>query len=199
MRLYGWTADGWVALAGAAVAENEWIDWNASIDFSASPVTVTYGIGGTVLSNATSGATALRVAGSPTSLRAVRYVGNGVVDDFRGVYYEPVTIVRIREPVYAEGGAGPISFGTKNGARVMNLAVSTEGQPSDAQYAAFTCKTLSADDADWTAAAASRAASRSEIAAGAVVLDLPATGETLFVKLVVSDRTIAKGTKLSEL
>jgi len=199
VRLYGWTADGWVALAGAAVAENEWIDWNASIDFSASPVTVTYGIGGTVLSNATSGATALRVAGSPTSLQAVRYVGDGVVDDFRGVYYEPVTIVRIREPVYAEGGAGPISFGTKNGARVMNLAVSTEGQPSDAQYAAFTCKTLSADDADWTAAAASRAASRSEIAAGAVVLDLPATGETLFVKLVVSDRTIAKGTKLSEL
>ena len=200
VSLYGWTANGWVALAGAPVAENEWVDWNASIDFSASPVTVTYGIGGTVLSNATTGATALPVAGSPTSLRAVRYTGNGVVDDFRGVYYEPVTIVNILEPVFAEGAAGgPISFVTEGGARKMSLAVSTEGQPATTQYAAFTCDSLDAGDSQWTAAEKSRVATSAEIAAGAVNLKVPASGDTLFVRIVAADHTIAKGTKLSDL
>ncbi len=200
VSLYGWTAGGWVRLAGAPVAENAWTDWNAAIDFSASPVTVTYGIGGAVLSNAVTGATALPVAGSPTSLRAVRYVGNGAVDDFRGVYYEPVTVVAIREPEYAENAAsGPLSFAVRNGRRVMQLAVATSGQPVDAQYTAFTCKELDPDDAKWTAAAASRAASSTEIGAGAILLDVPEGDGSLFVKIVVSDHSIPKGTKLSDL
>ena len=138
------------------------------------------------------------MAGSPTSLRAVRYVGDGVVDDFRGVYYEPVAVVSIREPVFADV-ASPLSFATVDGAQRLRLSVSVADQPADAQYAAFVCKTLSPDDGDWTAAADSRAASRSEIASGAIILDLPADSPALFVKLVVSDRTIPAGTKLSEL
>ena len=200
VRLYGWTADGWTALAGAPVAENEWIDWNATIDFTASPVTVTYGIGGVALSDAATGATALRVAGSPTSLRAVRYVGDGVVDDFRGVWYEPVAIVAIRAPEFAEAApGGPLSFVVKGGRRVMQLVVSTADQPADAEYAAFVCETLSPDDKDWIAVDDSRAASQDEIAAGAVSLDVPADARALFVKLVVADHPIAEGTKLSEL
>ena len=199
LALYGWTADGWVALAGAPVAENEWIDWNATVDFTASPVTVTYGIGGTVLSNATTGATALPVAGAPTSLRAVRYTGNGLVDDFRGVYYEPVAIVSIREPVFATTAGAPVSFRVEDNAPLLSLSVSVEGQPSIAQYVAFTCPTLSNDDREWTAAADSRPATAAETAAGALRLDVPASADTLFVKLVVSDQDIAKGTKLSEL
>lgn len=34
--LYGWTGGGWIALKGSPVGENEWIDWNATIDFTAS-------------------------------------------------------------------------------------------------------------------------------------------------------------------
>ena len=201
VSLYGWTKDGWVRLAGADVAENEWIDWNASIDFSASPVTVTYGVGGTVLSNATTGATAFRVAGSPTSLRAVRYVGNGAVDDFRGVYYVPVTIVQIREPEYVEATAttSPISFRTQNGTRYLDLSISVEGQPTSTQYAVFTCGTLDPDLSKWTAAAASRTATGAEIAAGALTLSVPSTSDTQFVRIVASDHSIAKGTKLSSL
>ena len=200
VSLYGWTRDGWVRLAGADVAENEWTDWNAAIDFSASPVTVTYGIGGAVLSNAVTGATAFRVAGSPTSLRTVRYVGSGAVDDFRGVYYEPVTIVAIREPVFAEGAAsGPLSLYASNGSQRLALAVSTAGQPADTQYTAFTSKELDPDPAKWTAAADSRVASRTEINAGAMNLDIPASADTLFVRIVASDHSIAKGTKLSAL
>ena len=175
VRLYGWTADGWTALAGVPVAENEWIDWNATIDFTASPVTVTYGIGGVALSDAATGATALPVAGSPTSLRAVRYVGDGVVDDFRGVWYEPVAIVAIRAPEFAEAApGGPLSFVVKDGRRVMQLVVSTADQPAGAEYAAFVCETLSPDDKDWIAVDDSRVASQGEIAAGAVSLDVPA-------------------------
>ena len=199
LALYGWTASGWVALAGAPVAENEWIDWNATIDFTASPVTVTYGIGGTVLSNAMTGATALPVAGSPTSLRAVRYTGNGVVDDFRGVYYEPVAIVSIREPAFAETASSPMSLYTADGSQRLSLAVSVEGQPANAQYTAFTCPNLSPYAKDWTAAADSRPATAAETAAGAVDLDIPASADTLFVKLVVSDHDIVAGTKLSDL
>lgn len=201
LALYGWTASGWVALAGAPVAENDWIDWNATIDFSASPVTVTYGIGGTVLSNAATGATALPVAGSPTSLRAVRYTGNGAVDDFRGVYYEPVAIVSIREPAFAEATSttAPISFRTQGGSKYLDLSISVEGQPPDTQYTAFVCTTLSPDDKDWIAAAASRTATQGEIAAGAVRLSIPATADAQFVKIVASDHSIAKGTKLSSL
>ena len=199
LALYGWTAAGWVRLAGAPVAENEWIDWNATIDFTASPVTVTYGIGGTVLSNATTGATALPVAGSPTSLRAVRYTGNGVVDDFRGVYYEPVAIVSIREPAFAETASSPMSLYTANGSQRLTLAVSVEGQPANAQYTAFTCPTLSPYAKDWIAAADSRPATAAETAAGAVSLDIPASDDALFVKLVVSDHGIVAGTKLSDL
>lgn len=199
LALYGWTADGWVALAGAPVAENEWIDWNATIDFTVSPVTVTYGIGGTVLSNAMTGATALPVAGSPTSLRAVRYTGNGVVDDFRGVYYEPVAIVTIREPTFAATAAAPMSFRVENNVPLLSLAVSVEGQPADAQYVAFTCPSLSNDARDWTAAADSRLATAAETAAGALCLDVPASEDSLFVKLVVSDHDIVAGTKLSDL
>ena len=200
VALYGWTSDGWVALAGAPVAENEWIDWNAAIDFSASPVTVTYGVGGTVLSNATTGATALRVKGAPTSLRAVRYTGNGVVDDFRGVYYEPVAIVSILEPVFAEGAAsGPMSLYMSNGSQRLALAVSTADQPVDTQYTAFTSKELVSDPEKWTAAADSRTASRTEIGAGVVNLDIPASADTLFVRIVASDHGISRGTKLSDL
>ena len=201
VSLYGWTKDGWVRLAGAPVAENEWIDWNASIDFSASPVTVTYGIGGTVLSNATTGATALRVAGSPTSLRAVRYVGNGVVDDFRGVYYEPVTIVAIREPEFVETTStdSPISFRTQNGTQYLDLSISVADQPAATQYTAFVCNTLDPNDSHWTAAADSRKATSDELAAGVVNLDVPASANALFVKLVVSDHGISMGTTLSEL
>ena len=201
VSLYGWTRDGWVRLAGADVAENEWTDWNAAIDFSASPVTVTYGIGGAVLSNAVTGATALPVAGSPTSLRTVRYVGSGAVDDFRGVYYEPVTIVAIREPEYAAATSttSPIAFRTQGGTKYLDLSISVEGQPSGTQYTAFVCRTLDPDDSHWIAAAASRTASGTEIASGAVKLSVPATADTQFVKIVASDHSISKGTKLSDL
>ena len=201
VSLYGWTKDGWVRLAGAPVAENEWTDWNAAIDFSASPVTVTYGIGGTVLSNATTGAAALRVSGTPTSLRTVRYVGSGAADDFKGVYYEPVTIVAIREPEYVETTAttSPISFRTQGGTPYLDLSISVAGQPTSTQYTAFVCNTLDPDDSHWTAAAKSRTATSAEIAAGAVKLSVPSTPDTQFVKIVASDHSIAKGTKLSAL
>ena len=198
--LYGWTSDGWVRLAGADVAENEWTDWNAAIDFSVSPVTVTYGIGGAVLSNAVSGATALPVAGAPTSLRTVRYVGSGAVDDFRGVYYEPVTVVAIREPEYATtSGASPISFVTKNGRAGVELAVSVAGQPVGTYYTAFVCTRLSSRDEDWTAAADSRVATRAEIETGTAAVFFPTKENALFVKIVASDGPISAETKLSDL
>ena len=129
-----------------------------------------------------------------------RAVLHGVVDDFRGVYYEPVTIVSILEPVFAEGAAsGPLSLYASNGSQRLALAVSTAGQPADTQYTAFTSKELDPDPAKWTAAADSRAASRTEINAGVANLDIPASPDTLFVRIVASDHSIAKGTKLSAL
>ena len=199
LALYGWTAAGWVALAGAPVAENEWIDWNATVDFTASPVTVTYGIDGTVLSNATTGATALPVAGTPTSLRSVRYVGSGVVDDFRGVWYEPVEIVSVKAPEIG-GGSGtapPLSFDP--GAKTLGLTVSLAGQPEETWFAAFECETLSADPADWVAVAGGRQPTPEELAAGAIRLSVGASETSKFVKIVAADHPIDEGTKLSEL
>ena len=197
VALYGWTADGWVALAGAPVAENEWIDWNATIDFTASPVTVTYGIGGTVLSNATTGATALPVAGSPTSLRAVRYVGDGVVDDFRGVYYEPVTIVSIVEPVFSTGADSPVSIDPAT--RKMELAVSLDDQPDGTYFGAFECDTLSANPTNWVCIAGGRLPNAGEVSAGAIGLSVDASETAKFVRIVASSDPIPAGTKLSDL
>ena len=197
--LYGWTAAGWVALAGAPVAENEWIDWNATVDFTASPVTVTYGIGGTVLSNATTGATALPVAGAPTSLRAGRYVGSGLVDDFRGVWYEPVEIVSVKAPDIG-GGSGtapPLSFDPDAG--TLGLTVSLAGQPEETWFAAFECENLSADPADWVAVAGGRKPTPEELAAGAIDLSVDASENSKFVKIVAADHPIDEGTKLSDL
>ena len=199
VALYGWTADGWVALAGASVAENEWIDWNATVDFTASPVTVTYGIGGTVLSNALTGGTALPVAGAPTSLRAVRYVGDGLVDDFRGVWYEPAEIVSLKPPDFG-GGSGtapPLSFDPDAG--TLGLTVSLAGQPEETWFAAFECENLSADPADWVAVAGGRKPTPEELAAGAIDLSVGASETSKFVKIVAADHPIGEGTKLSEL
>ena len=131
----------------------------------------------------------------------MRYTGNGTVDDYRGVYYEPVTIVAIRETEYVEATAttSPISFRTQNGTRYLDLSISVEGQPTSTQYTVFTCTTLDPDLSKWTAAAASRTASSAEIAAGALTLSVPSTSDTQFVRIVASDHSIAKGTKLSAL
>ena len=88
---------------------------------------------------------------------------------------------------------------TSNGSQRLSLAVSTAGQPVDTQYTAFTSKTLSSDARDWTAAADSRTASRAEIGAGSLSLDIPASADTLFVRIVASDHAISRGTKLSDL
>ncbi|MBQ9727241.1 MAG: hypothetical protein IJV65_07035, partial [Kiritimatiellae bacterium] len=200
LALHGWTADGWVALAGAPVAENEWIDWNATVDFTASPATVTYGIGGTVLSNATTGATALPAAGSATRLSAVVYEGNAVVDDFRGVTFVPV-VVEIREPGYA-GVSEPIALTPAAGgesAGTFDLAITLKGQPANTYFTAFECETLSARPADWIAVKPSVLPSADDLASGTVGLSVGAEESSKFVKIVASDHAINAGTKLSEL
>ena len=200
LSLYGWTADGWVALEGAPVAENAWIDWNATVDFTASPATVSYGIGGTVLSNATTGAKTFTAAGSSTRLSGVVYEGNGVVDDFSGACFEPVA-VEIREPD-CTGPAGSVAMHPSAGEGEpgsFDFEVSLEGQPLLTWFTAFECENLDPNPANWVARKDSVLASADNLAAGTVPLSVTAETTSKFVKIVASDKKFSAGTKLSDI
>ena len=198
--LYGWTGGGWIALDGAPVAENEWIDWSATVDFTANPVTVSYGIGGTVLSNATSGASAFPAAAGASALSSVVYEGDGVVDDFRGSCFLPV-VVEIKEPGFADVAA-PVAMVPSVGAGdegSLDLEVALEGQPAETWFTAFECETLSTNLADWVAVRDSVRPNTDDLAAGTVRLSVRTETSSKFVKTVASDHRIPAGTKLSEL
>ena len=207
VSLYGWTADGWVALEGVRVSSPCRLDWFAEFDFDAGTVSYRaaspgthYETGDPVHDLSNAGRTALPLGNAKTRVSSVTYVGNGTVDDFDGVYYieEKASDALVTLDAAIKPGTAGLHF-TNRGTDTEHFVISMDGATPGLWYVAFATDEHSSDPADWECVSCVRAAG-TEVDLSASSVD----GEgnpipSRFFKIYGAPEAIAIGTPLSDL
>ncbi len=187
IEVYGYGANGWRPLAGApALTEGEWVDYAFEFDLGAQ--TVTYSIGGNVLTPAQP----LPVA--VDQVNAVQFSGSGAISNFRGAYYSMQAVtppIEIIKPVF-DGVGGGISSGTRDTPQgtVETFSLTITNPVKGAYYTVFTAETLPGPfhaDSDSV-----RYAEDLSTLTFTVDADTPAK----FLRIVASDEPFAAGDEL---
>ena len=192
--LFGWTAGGWIALAGTAPAADTSFAWKALVDFANG--TVTYYADGTALASASGGSTALPLGVSDaTHAERVVFYGAGAIGPFRGVYADAGGgSVKLWEAAIRVDGTG-LTFTTvgSSEAFVIGLKEARAG----AYYVAFAANSLDTPADDWVCAACSASP-----AIGGEDVDLPCSTVDVqenpipsqFFKIYAAGAPVARGT-----
>ena len=144
IRLYGYTANGWVPFDGFRVPADGWIDWSADIDFA--DRTVTYAANEVRLSS--DGVSALPVAGNQEKISRVTYVGMGEIDDFRGFFYEEEKLAEFDARI-GTNRLTSLVFKTA-GEHAGDFAIEVEDAIEGLWYAAFGSESLATPLRNWT-------------------------------------------------
>ncbi|MBR1921463.1 MAG: hypothetical protein IJ829_05610 [Kiritimatiellae bacterium] len=150
VTLYGWTGEGWKPLKGIRTSTPMTIEWVAELDFDAG--TVAYSYGDPAVELTCDGVSKLPIGNAKKQVSSVTYIGNGVVDDFSGVYYIEVSAARIQalDAVVKQGAEGLVL--KTEGANVKKFKIGLADTDENAWYVAFACDTLSNDAAEWISA-----------------------------------------------
>lgn len=172
----GWNGTRWVALSGAAPTGAP-TAWTATFDFTASPAKVRYAAGGTVLT--ADGQAWIPLATSRSFVSGVGYRGGGSVGDFRAVKSGGLDVPVLASP--ALDGVEPLELsGFAIALRINNAACG-------AWYTVYASETV---DGTYRAVKSVSATSDGVFAIG----DVPAGGDTLFLRVGVSDASVPVGT-----
>lgn len=198
VSLYGWTADGWIPLSGAKIASPCTLDWTADFDFVAG--TVVYSAGDPPVALSSGGVTNFPLGAAKTAVSRVTYVGNGTVDDFRGVYYveEPPVDTLVAFDAAIKPGSAGLSF-SNAGTDTEHFTISLAGATPGRWYAAFATDELTSDPSAWTCVSCVRAnEDGAELSASSVdELGIPIPSQ--FFKIYGAPDAIPLGTPLSSL
>ena len=191
VTLYGWTGEGWKPLSGIKTSTPMWLDWIAELDFEAGTVRYLQGDPPSPLPSA--GEEALPIGSAKTCLSRVTYVGNGVVDDFHGMWFVEADASEVRllpfEASVKPGSSG-LSF-ENTGLDTENFVIHLQDAESGVYYAAFGAETPAGD----YACVACERAEGSEISLSASTAGKPAQ----FFKICAANAPIERGTPLSSL
>lgn len=191
VTLYGWTGEGWKPLSGLKASSPMWLDWIAEIDFGAGTVRYLHGDPPRALSSG--GEEALPVGNANTRLSRVTYVGNGAVDDFRGMWFVESDAAEARLLPFAAAiipGSSGLSFENK-GLDAENFVIRLQDAESGLWYAAFGAQTPGGD----YACVACERAEGPEVALSASTAGKPAQ----FFKICAASAPVEPGTPLSSL
>ena len=149
---YGWAgamtngAPVWFRLAGATPAEGAEVDVTMKFDYAADPATVSYLVGGTLLSGATNAEqTAFALATAHRRVRYLAFTGSGSIGAMAGT-----VVVFDTTPPAVEPGEGlvdgdPPAVETAEDGFVVRFRTKKAG----VTYTLLSSATLSRDDTDW--------------------------------------------------
>ena len=163
--LFGWTAGGWIALAGTAPAADTSFAWKAVVDFENG--TVSYYADETPLAAAEGGATALPIGvADATHAERVVFCGAGAIGPFRGVYADAGDgSVKLWKAAIRVDGTG-LTFSTVGSSEAFVIGL--KEAKAGAYYVAFAANSLDTPADDWVCVACS-----STPAIGGENVDLP--------------------------
>ena len=201
--LYVFAADGWTKLANAEVAADTEKSYRVEFDYGSEnaprlrvwePGATDY----TELKDADGTSWFALTANTFKCFTSLSFSGDGTIGDFIGTSETgPREVVTIEIPSFTDADGkvkGGVSLRTVGGKEVFSVTIANGKK--GAHYTAFVANTLSADQQDWTAVAASV----SPDADGLLTLDIIRDDSPAkFAKIVATPTEVKAGTKLSEL
>lgn len=150
-QMFGWTADGWVAIGEPTFPAESWVDWQ--VDFRFGEGTVEYSFGNPPAALAHNGVSRLPAGNGSACVSSMTYAGYGEIGDFAGIYIDEKGDSSPELETFDArigGGSTPALSFTNAGTDAETFSISLSEATPGIWYAAFACATLSPDMSDWT-------------------------------------------------